>query len=87
MLTTLAATTFYFGGSVVPFVAIVIDPMNRNFLAQLKCDYFLTNDLIVQGRLNFYNDLGSGRPSLDPWGAGGLSARRDELGLKVTYQF
>ncbi len=87
MLTTLAATSFYLGGTVVPFVAIAIDPMNRNFLAQLKLDYFLTNNLIMQGRQNFYNDLGSGRPSLDPWGAGGLNARRDELGLKVTYQF
>jgi hypothetical protein len=87
MLTTLAATSFYFGGTLVPFIAIAIDPMNRNFLAQLKCDYFLTNDLILQGRVNFYNDLGSGTPSLDPWGAGGLNARRDEVGFKLTYQF
>jgi len=87
MLTTLAATSFYAGGSIVPTVAIAIDPMNRNFLAQLSVDYFVTNDLIVQLRENFYNDLGSGRPSLDPWGAGGLNARRDETGVKVTYQF
>ncbi|HSQ01160.1 MAG TPA: DUF1302 family protein [Candidatus Dormibacteraeota bacterium] len=87
MLTTLAATSFYAGGTIVPTVAIAIDPMNRNFLAQLSCDYFVTNDLIVQLRENFYNDLGSGRPSLDPWGAGGLNARRDETGLKITYQF
>jgi hypothetical protein len=87
MLTTLAATSFYWGGTFVPFVAVAIDPMNRNFLAQLKFDYFLTNNLITQLRLNFYNDLGSGTPSLDPWGAGGLNARRDELGLKITYQF
>jgi hypothetical protein len=87
MLTTLAATSFYWGGTFVPFVAIAIDPVNRNFLAQLKFDYFVTNNFIVQLRENFYNDLGSGRPSLDPWGAGGLNARRDETGLKVTYQF
>jgi hypothetical protein len=87
MLTTLAATSFYAGGSIVPLIAIAIDPMNRNFLAQLKLDYYVTNDLIVQLRENFYNDLGSGRPSLDPWGAGGLNARRDESGIKITYQF
>jgi len=87
MLTTLAATTFYAGGSIVPFVAVAIDPMNRNFLAQFRVDYFVTNDLIVQFREAFYNDLGSGRVSLDPWGAGGLNARRDETGIKVTYQF
>lgn len=87
LLTTLAATSFYWGGTFVPFVAMAIDPMNRNFLAQLKFDYFITNNFIVQLRENFYNDLGSGRPSLDPWGAGGLNARRDETGIKITYQF
>ena len=71
----------------MPFVAIGIDPVNRNFLCQLRLDYFITNDLILQLRENFYNDLGSGRPSLDPWGAGGLNARRDETGVKLTYQF
>lgn len=87
LLTTLAATSFYAGGTIVPFIAIAIDPVNRNFLSQLKLDYFLTNDLIIQGRLNFYTNLGSGSTSLDPWGAGGLNSRRDEVGLKITYQF
>ena len=87
LLTTLAATSFYAGGTIVPFVAIAIDPINRNFLSQLKLDYFLTNNFIIQGRANFYSDLGSGQNSLDPWGAGGLNARRDEVGLKLTYQF
>ena len=40
----------------------------------------------VQLREDFFNDLGSGRPTLDPWGIG-LDARRDETGLKITYQF
>ena len=87
MLTTLAATSFYAGGTIVPFIAMAIDPVNRNLLAQLKLDYFLTNDFIIQGRANFYSDLGSGRNSIDPWGAGGLNARRDEVGVKLTYQF
>jgi len=87
MLGTLAATSFYLGGTLVPFVAVAIDPMNRNFLAQLKVDYFITNDLILQLRENFYNNLGSGTVSIDPWGAGGLNARRDETGVKITYQF
>ena len=83
MLITLAATSASTaGGTFVPFVAIAIDPVNRNFLSQLKLDYFLTNNLIIQGRANFYNDLGSGSNSLDPWGAGGLNARRDEVGLR-----
>lgn len=87
MLTTLAATSFYAGGTIVPFIAIAIDPVNRNLLSQMKLDYFVTNNLITQFRLNLYSDLGSHQTSLDPWGAGGLNARRDEIGFKVTYQF
>ncbi|MEO8603613.1 MAG: DUF1302 family protein [bacterium] len=87
VLTTLAATSFYMGGTIVPFIAIAIDPVNRNFLSQMKLDYFLTNNLITQFRLNLYSDLGSHQTSLDPWGAGGLNARRDEVGVKITYQF
>ena len=87
LLTTLAATSFYAGGTIVPFIAIAIDPVNRNFLSQLKLDYFLTNNLIIQGRANFYSNLGSQRNSLDPWGAGGLNSRRDEIGMKLTWQF
>jgi hypothetical protein len=87
ILTTIAATSFYWGGTFVPFAAIAIDPVNRSFLSQLKFDYFLTNNLICQLQMKFFNDLGSGRTTLDPWGVGGLNARRDEVGLKVTYQF
>jgi Protein of unknown function (DUF1302) len=86
MLTTLGATSFYLGGTLVPFLAVAIDPMNRALYCQIKFDYFLTNNLIVQLRENFFNDLGSGRPTLDPWGIG-LDARRDETGVKITYQF
>lgn len=87
LLATLAATSFYAGGTIVPFFAVAIDPVNRNLLWQNKVDYFLTNTFIIQGRANFYSDLGSGDTSLDPWGAGGLNARRDEVGVKVTWQF
>jgi hypothetical protein len=87
MLATMAATSFYVGGTIVPFVAIAIDPVNRNLLSQMKLDYFLTNNLITQFRLNLYSDLGSHKTSIDPWGAGGLNARRDEVGVKITYQF
>jgi hypothetical protein len=87
MLATFAATSFYLGGTVVPFVAMAIDPVNRNFLSQMKLDYFITNNLITQFRLNLYSNLGSHTTSLDPWGAGGLNSRRDEVGFKITYQF
>ena len=86
-LFTFAATSFYWGGTFVPFVAMAVDPFNRNILFQLKADYFITNNFIIQPQAKFFNNLGSGTPSLDPWGAGGLNARRDEIGFKVTYQF
>lgn len=87
LLTTLAATSFYAGGTIVPFVAVAIDPVNRNLLSQTRLDYLPTDHLVVQLRLNLYSTLGSGRASLDPWGAGGLNARRDEVGLRLAYQF
>jgi hypothetical protein len=87
LLSTLAATSFYRGGTLVPFGAMAIDPVNVNLLVQLKLDYFLTNNVIIQLRQNFYTNFGADRPSIDPWGAGGLLARRDETGVKVTYQF
>ncbi len=87
LLSTLAATSFYRGGTVVPFGAMALDPVNENFLVQLKVDYFVTNNVIIQLRQNFYTNFGASRASIDPWGAGGLLARRDETGLKVTYQF
>jgi len=43
--------------------------------------------VIIQLRQNFYTNFGADRASIDPWGAGGLLARRDETGVKVTYQF
>jgi hypothetical protein len=86
ILTTLAATSFYFGGTFVPFFAMAVDPMNRDLYAQLKFTFFITNNLIFELREDFFNDLGSGRTTLDPW-AIGLDARRDETVLKVTYQF
>jgi hypothetical protein len=86
MLTTIAATSFYWGGTFVPFVAVAIDPMNRGALAQLRADYFITNNLIVQPQAKFFSNLGLGKASLDPWGVGQLVGR-DEIGFKITYQF
>ena len=85
-LATFGATSFYWGGTFVPFLAVAIDPMNRAMYCQIKFSYFITNNLIAEVRGNFFNDLGSGRGTLDPWGLG-LDARRDETQLKLTYQF
>ncbi len=85
-LVTFAGTSFYWGGTLVPFFAVAVDPTNRNLLTQFKIDYFITNNLIFQFQQKFYSALG-GDLSIDPWGAGGLLRRRDESGVKLTYQF
>ncbi|MGH7787658.1 MAG: DUF1302 family protein [Candidatus Binatia bacterium] len=87
MLATIAATSFYLGGTIVPFGAIAIDPVNRNLLCQLKLDWFITNNLILQFQEKLFSNLGAQETSLDPWGAGGLNSRRDESGIKLTLQF
>lgn len=85
LLTTMAFTSFYRGGTVVPFIALAYDPMNESFLSQLMLDYFYTNDFIITLQQKYYTDFDG--MSLDPWGVGGLNNRRDETGIKFTFQF
>jgi hypothetical protein len=86
-LMTLAMTSFYRGGTVVPFLTIAWDPGNENFHAGLDLQYFYTNDIVFMIQEKYFTDLHGGPPSLDPWGVGGLCARRDETILRMTYQF
>jgi hypothetical protein len=86
-LMTLGMTSFYRGGTVVPFLTLVWDPGNENFEAAFDLQYFYTNDIVFMLQEKYFTDLHGGPPSLDPWGVGGLAARRDETILKVTYQF
>jgi len=86
-LITTAATTFYRGGTVVPFLANAWDPVNDNDEVLWNVDYFYTNNLIFSLQQKFFFTYGSGAPSDDPWFAGGRFSRRDETGVKVTYQF
>ncbi len=86
-LITLAATTFYKGGTVVPFVADAWDPINDNNEIAWNLDYYYTNDFIISLQQKFFFTYGSGATSNDPWYAGGRFDRRDETGVKLTYQF
>jgi uncharacterized protein DUF1302 len=86
-LITLAGTSFYKGGTMVPFVATAIDPVNANAEFLWNFDYFYSNDIIITLQQKFFTDFGSNVPSDDPWGAGGRLHRRDESGVKITYQF
>jgi hypothetical protein len=86
-LITFAATSFYRGGTVVPFIADAWDPINDNNEVTWNLDYYYTNNLIFTLQQKFFFAYGSAYPSDDPWYAGGRFARRDETGVKVTYQF
>ncbi len=84
---TLAATSFYRGGTVVPFLASVWDPVDSNLELIWNLDYFLTNNFIVTLQQKYFMTYGSDLPSNDPWYVGGRFARRDETGVKLTYQY
>jgi len=85
-LWTVAAFSFYKGGTIVPFVANALDPVNGSNLTIWYLDYFVTNNLILTLQQKYYAKF-AGRPSNDPWGAAGRNVRRDETGVKLVYQF
>jgi Protein of unknown function (DUF1302) len=86
-LVTLAATSFYRGGTIVPFVADAWDFVNDNDEILWNVDYYYSNNFIITLEQKFYTTYGSKAVSNDPWFAGGRFARRDETGVKLTYQF
>jgi len=86
-LITLTATSFYRNSTLVPVLANIFDPVNLNNTFLWSVDYFLTNELILTLRQSFYTDFGADLPSNDPWFVGGRLHRRDESGVKLTYQF
>jgi hypothetical protein len=87
ILTTLAATTFYKGGSIVPLLVYVLDPVNKyNMEVLWSVDYYVTNDLIVNlGQRYFINTTRD--PVFETWGIAGANRGRSETQLRLTYQF
>ncbi len=87
LLTTLAATTFYQGGKIVPFVVYIIDPVNHyNQEVIGLLDYFITNNVILSFSQRFFINTTS-RPVFESWGVAGLNRGRTETGVKLTIQF
>jgi hypothetical protein len=87
MLVTLAATTFYSGGKVVPFFVYVLDPMNSyNMEAIWMLDYFLSNNLILNLSQRYFINTTS-RPVFETWGVAGTNRGRSETGIRLTYTF
>ena len=87
VLTTLAVMTLYKGGSVVPFIAYVLDPVNNyNQEVFWSVDYFVTNNFIVNvGQRYFINT--TSHPVFETWGVAGANRGRSETQVRFTYQF
>jgi hypothetical protein len=86
---TLAAFSFYRGGSVVPIVGMAVDPVNQwNMDVFWDVDYVVRNDLVVNlGQRYFITPMGHSTPIFETWGLAGLNAGRTETSIRLTYQF
>lgn len=87
LLCTLAATSFYRHGTLVPTIAYALDPVNSyNMEVQFFIDYFVTPDFIVNvGQKYFINTTED--PVFETWGVAGANRGRSETQLRLTYQF
>jgi hypothetical protein len=86
---TLAAFSFYRGGSVVPVLGMAVDPVNQwNMEAFWSVDYVVRDDFVVNlAQRWFITPRGHSEPIFETWGLAGLNAGRTETSLRVTYQF
>jgi len=85
---TLAAFTFYRGGSVVPVTGIAVDPTNQfAMLPFWDVDYVFRDDLVLNlGQRYFVNPRGKDQ-LFSAWGLAGLNSGRSETSIRLTYQF
>lgn len=85
---TLALSTVYLKGTLVPLAFIALDPINH-YSAQIgwTVDYFITPNLILRLAQNYFFVPGFGGQVDEAWGLGGLNRRRDETMIRLTYQF
>jgi len=88
-LFTLAAFSFYRGGSIVPTLGMAVDPVNQwNMEAFWSVDYVVRDDFVVNlAQRYFIEPRGHSTPIFETWGLGGLNADRSETSLRLTYQF
>jgi hypothetical protein len=86
---SIAAFTFYRGGSLWPFVALVVDPINDFTMEVIpRFEYVVRDDLtFTVTQRYFINPKGHNSPRHDPWGFSSLSNGRSETQLNLTFQF
>ena len=88
MVGTIAASTLYLRGKLLPTAFYVLDPINR-YSSQFGwlVDYYVTPRLIVRIAQSYFFVPGYGGQVDESWGLGGLYRRWDETVLRLTYQF
>ena len=79
---------FYRGGSVIPIVAFVLDPMNK-FVGEIvwAVDYFVTPSVAVNVAQRLFFSPTGNLDIFGPWGFSAISKGRSETSLRLTYQF
>lgn len=85
---TLAASSVYMRGTLLPQAFVVLDPINH-YSSQFTwiADYYVTPSFIVRLAQSYFFVPGYGGKVDEGWGLGGLYRRRDETVLRMTYQF
>ena len=85
---TIAASTLYLRGKLIPVAFYVVDPMNH-YSSQFGwvLDYYITPRLIARIAQSYFFVPGFGGQVDESWGLGGLYRRWDETVLRLTYQF
>lgn len=87
MLMTLAATSFYLSGTLVPQITYVLDPVNSfNMEVAWSLDYYVTPDFIVNVAQKYFINT-TEDPVYETWGVAGVNRGRSETQLRFTYQF
>jgi hypothetical protein len=89
-LFTLAAFTFYRGGSIVPLLGMAVDPTNQFSMEPFwMVDYVVRDDFVVNlSQKYFVTPRGhSNSPIFETWGLAGLNQGRSETNIRLTYQF
>jgi hypothetical protein len=88
-LGSFAMTGFFRGGSVVPTLGLVVDPVNQfSMEAFTSFDVFVRNDVIVNlAQRYFITPRGHSTPIFETWGLAGMNAGRSETSVRMTVQF
>jgi hypothetical protein len=87
-LFTFAAFSFYQGGSIIPVIGYVLDPVNNwDSLAFWTVDWFVTPSIALNLSQRFFINPTGSKNVFETWGINSFSRGRSETALRITYNF